>query len=232
MGTRTILLSLFALLFVGCAFQQNVDYVDPCGSYRLLYEDNPLSSPILKILEDGTFCLEQENQGLSLNIIKTEQKGIWTKNGSSLFLTSYFQDKISDYLVLQGDQVSLDSIQLTCLFLSDGLICNDGFILFLDTVAYISDSNGFLSFPCELKSDVEKALIESIYFEKTLHNSSSLEILVDTTILQCGKRYLFYIKDCSLWKMNKEKFEVRDSCLHNVQYNEDYRRLRATSEDQ
>lgn len=230
MGTRTLILSLFVFLFAGCSVHQNVKQVDPCGSYILLYEDNPLSSPRLTILEDGTFCLEQENHGLYLNEVKAKQKGIWTREGNCIFLTSNFQDEVRNFIALQGDYESSDSIQIICMSMSDELICNDGFLLFVDTAVYMSDSNGILCFPCELGRDVAKALLESTYLEEILQHSINLDELLDTGILRCGKRYLFYIRDCSVWKMTNEKFEIRDSCLHNVQYDEDYRRVRSTQQ--
>lgn len=189
-----------------------IDPLYKADSISYLYVSNidtNINSKITLFATGDFIC--SENNSYILGELCQYNSGSWYKNEDTIHLTSYFQN---NYIVDLGEAEYKDSIPIFIYSLQTEKPTNDfAFINEKDSLE-LPTTDGRLCISCKEKEDLTQQLLVGISDNNA------------TVLLECGRKYRYYIKDCWPILFVDEKFIMTDSILLNIKTNERYTRVK------
>lgn len=203
---KIIWLFLYVIIVVSCSSTKTVQrknqtligtYTAKMSGFDISYEIRP----------DGVFTLSYD--GILPGLVKycNEQQGIWTLKKDTLIMNTFFQNRVEDYMYLNGNR-SDDSIEIIMFSLSNGSLSDEGICIY-DYGFYYPDSNGRIIISCSQKK-------QFVTFVKSF---STLEDIITENNIECGKKYLYFFKDCQPTLYKNKKFVIRGSSIFDFENN-------------
>lgn len=202
------------ILFAGVCRAQQYEAIDIVDN-SFVYEDSISNcKKIISFYPQGKFAIREMNCHM-LNEIAECNEGFWEICGDTLFLTTYFQNNIEDYLLKTGTLTNNDSIEIQFYSMKTGLPTNDYAIPVRGSdVWLVTDKNGKMSLPCELASWIV------VFLQSDFDNEAN--DIVENINLDCGGKYRYMIPDALKSVLNREPFVVHEDYIEICKYNEVY----------
>ena len=196
-----ILLLVVLLLIQSCSVLKD-KYEFGHDAISFLYVNNTNSNEYKRITlsPTGNFTYS-ENSHLLLGELCHYNKGRWYQKEDTLILTTFIQNKVEDYTVDMGDFAYEDSILITIYSLQTGETTDD--FVYIDA------------------GTTTGAMLPYITEQSAVYVTNAEEEN-ENIVLQCGRKYKCYLKDCYPIMMQREKFVVKDSTLLDISSGELY----------
>ena len=219
MFTKRIIMFLTCLSLTGCNVLQYRNDDKIIGAYSSIEKGGTCTETII-FYANGTYIFRKAPCMIGLMKTAEQESGQWIKKGDTLYLTSAFQNNVTNYFVETGQLENDDSIRITIFSMRTGLPEIDFAFFSQQGYPIEPDNNGIIRIPCYMRTDMEKNIEMNI--RVFLQNN---DIIRDSLNIQCGKSYHFFIKDCAIRVMNSSPFYIQDTCLFDCIANITYQKV-------
>jgi len=181
-------------------------------SYVYFGKNDTGITSLITLFNNGEFVYSETGFEI-LGELCQYNRGTWNNEGDTVYLSTYFQNKIDDYIVDIGDNICADSITIVFHSLQTGKPSDDYAFLNGKNDIILPNAKGVLCIPCSDKELLTRQLLAE--------SDNNMNV-----ILNCGKKYYYYIKDCFPTIMHEKKFVMADSGLLDIEENVLYYRIK------
>lgn len=205
----------FATVFIvqSCSTRNNLVSTKEYASYVQINPHDNRTEAKVTLFHNGEFIYCETDFDILGNICHLT-KGRWHQKGNIVYLTSFFQNTIKDYIVEHGSDAPKDSVWVYVHSRNTNKATDDFAFVSNNNELVFPNSEGCLCVPCTEKENLAKQLLQGVFDG----NDSIVH-------LECGREYLYYIKDCLPIIFNEEGFLVTDSGWINIETKVKYIRL-------
>lgn len=158
----------------------------------------------------GDFVYSEDGH-LLLGELCHYNKGRWYQKEDTVNLTTFIQNNVDNYIVEIGDFAYGDSILINVYSLQTEKTTDD-FAYFDEKDSLVQPTQeGRLCIPCREMANFTRQFLLGVYDGNN-----------ENVVLQCGRQYKCYLKDCHPIIMQDEKFVVKNSTLLDISTGELY----------
>lgn len=190
-------------LVSGCTAFQNIPHYDKVYCWTFPKDNTYYVKIIFRI--DGTFEIQEHLSELSLMKSPLTQTGTWYQTGNSVYLTTDYQNKVSDHLISVGPSSVEGYVELQVFSLYDKQPESD-MVFFIDNKMQYTDSVGKIAVPNHSCQDAANEV--SLLVNDQNNPNDFFDVEIDSNM-----SYVVFINNCLMSVMNKVKFQVKKDCL-------------------
>lgn len=201
-----VILACMLLSATGCATFSYSPHYDKV--YYWVYSND--NTYFVKIIfhSNRTFEIQEHLSELSLMKSPLTQTGTWYQKKDLVYLTTDYQNKMSDYLDKVGPSPIKGHIELHLRSLYDNQPVRD-FVFFVDNKMHHTDSAGGIIIP---NSTCQNAAIQ---VGLLINSPNSPDRFFDVK-LDSNMSYVVFVNDCLMSVMSEVPFKVMEDCLMEI----------------